>query len=48
MMSKCELCSKQVDEREIQDQMGFSLCLSCDCKYTDQELIEIMKEKNYE
>ena len=47
-MSKCQLCSKQVDEREIQKQIGFSLCLSCDCKYTDQELIEIMKEKNYE
>lgn len=47
-MSKCQLCSKEVDEREIQEQIGFSLCLSCDCKYTDQELIEIIKEKNYE
>ncbi len=47
-MSKCQLCSKEVDEREIQEQIGFSLCLSCDCKYNDQELIEIIKEKNYE
>lgn len=39
-MSKCQLCSKEVDEREIQEQIGFSLCLSCDCKYTDQELTE--------
>ena len=37
-MSKCQLCSREVDEREIQEQIGFSLCLSCDCKYTDQEL----------
>jgi len=44
-MSKCQLCNKQVDERETQEQCGYYLCLFCDCKYTDNELIQLM-EKN--
>ena len=44
-MSKCQLCNKQVDERETQEQCGYYLCLSCDCKYTDNELIQLMEQK---
>jgi len=44
-MSKCQLCDKQEDERNIQEQAGYSVCLSCDCKYTDNELNAIMEEK---
>jgi len=43
-MSKCQLCNKQVDERETQEQCGYYLCLSCDCKYTDNELIQLMEQ----
>mgnify|MGYP001027567392 FL=1 len=44
-MSKCELCNKSVNERETQEQVGFSLCLSCDAIYSDKELIELMESK---
>lgn len=44
-MSNCKLCNKQVDERETQEQAGFSLCLSCDSKYSDEELIQLMEEE---
>ena len=43
-MSKCQLCNKQVDEIETQEQCGYYLCLSCDCKYTDNELIQLMEQ----
>ena len=36
----CELCGKKEDERAMQEQCGLSLCLSCDGKYTDEELEE--------
>ena len=41
----CELCGKREDERNIQEQVGFYLCLSCDCKHSDNELLTIMEEK---
>ena len=39
----CQLCNKLEDERAIQEQCGYSLCLSCDGKYTDEELCEEME-----
>ena len=36
---KCQLCGKQEDERATQEQCGYSLCLSCDGKYTDEEIL---------
>jgi ribosome-binding protein aMBF1 (putative translation factor) len=48
-MDNCALCNKQVDERETQDisldSLELSLCLSCDSKYSDEELIELMEEE---
>ena len=41
MNNNCNLCNKEVNERETQEQCGLSLCLSCDGKYTDKELIEL-------
>jgi len=38
--NQCNLCGKIVDERAIQEQCGFSLCISCDGKYSDEELSE--------
>tara|TARA_Y100000004_G_C8795842_1_gene361260 strand:- start:183 stop:344 length:162 start_codon:yes stop_codon:yes gene_type:complete len=46
--SKCQLCGKYEHERDIQDQAGYQLCLACDCAYTDEELKQLMKEKNNE
>jgi len=45
-MSKCQLCDKQEDERNIQEQSGFYLCLSCDCKHSDNELVAIMEDRS--
>ena len=39
----CQLCNKLEDERAIQEQCGYFLCLSCDGKYTDEELCEEME-----
>ena len=48
-MDNCALCNKQVDERETQDFssdfLELSLCLSCDGKYSDEELIQLMDEE---
>ena len=41
-MSKCALCNKVEDERNIQEQAGYALCLSCDSRHTDEELKEIL------
>ena len=38
----CELCNKHENERNIQEQAGYYLCLSCDCKYSDNQLLTIM------
>ena len=36
----CQVCGRQEDERAMQEQCGIPLCLSCDGKYTDEELKE--------
>ena len=40
MMDKCQVCGKQEDERNMQEQCGITLCVACDGLYTDQELLE--------
>ena len=42
----CELCGKHEDERNIQEQGGYYLCLSCDCKHSDNELLAIMENQS--
>tara|TARA_R110000851_G_scaffold14605_1_gene49286 strand:+ start:701 stop:844 length:144 start_codon:yes stop_codon:yes gene_type:complete len=42
-MSNCDLCDKQVDERSMQEQQGYWLCLACSGSYSDAELAEKMK-----
>jgi hypothetical protein len=37
-MSNCQLCDRIVDERNAQEQMGYTICHSCDGKYTDEEI----------
>jgi len=39
----CQLCGKREDERAIQEQGEFSLCLSCADVYTDDELVDQIK-----
>ena len=43
IMDKCNLCHKEVDERNTQEQAGYSLCLTCSNQYSDEELISIME-----
>jgi len=45
-MSNCDLCGKQVDERSMQEQQGYWLCLTCNGSHSDAELVEKMKEHN--
>ena len=45
-MSHCELCNKLQDERSLQEQAGFYICLSCDGMYDDEELKLLIGEKN--
>ena len=40
----CELCGKHEDERNIQEQGGYYLCLSCDCTHSDNELENLLEE----
>jgi hypothetical protein len=42
-MDTCQLCGKHEDERNIQEQMGYTICLGCDGLYSDEELEERMK-----
>ena len=37
-MSNCELCKKEVDERQLTEQCGHYLCLSCDGREHDDEI----------
>ena len=37
----CEICGKNEDERNIQEQSGMNICLSCDGRYSDEELKNI-------
>ena len=41
----CQLCGKREDERAIQEQGEFSLCLSCADVYTDDELKDLMEDR---
>ena len=45
MMDKCQLCNKLEDERNTQEQCGLSICLSCDGKYTDEEIFQLINYK---
>ena len=42
-MDTCELCGKHEDERNTQEQMGYTICLGCDGLYSDEELEERME-----
>jgi hypothetical protein len=47
-MDTCELCGKHEDERNTQQQMGYTICLGCDGLYSDEELQDkIDSENNY-
>ena len=37
-MDTCELCGKREDERNIQEQMGYTICNSCDGLFSDEEI----------
>jgi len=39
-MDTCQLCGKHEDERNIQEQMGYTICNSCDGLYSDEEIEE--------
>ena len=41
-MDICELCGKHEDERNIQEQMGYTICLGCDGLHSDEEIQELM------
>jgi len=45
-MDTCELCGKHEDERNIQEQMGYTICNSCNGLYSDEELEERMNAMN--
>ena len=42
----CQLCGKREDERNIQEQVGYYLCLFCSDMHSDKELLDIMEEKS--
>ena len=42
-MDTCQLCGKHEDERNIQEQMGYTICLGCDGLYSDEELQDKME-----
>ena len=39
-MDTCQLCGKHEDERNTQQQMGYTICLGCDGLYSDEEIEE--------
>ena len=41
----CEICGKKEDERNITEQFGIWLCISCDGEYSDEELIKMIKQE---
>ena len=41
-MLNCKLCNKKIDERNAQEQCGFTLCHSCVDTNTDYELRELL------
>ena len=42
LMDTCELCGKREDERNTQQQMGYTICLGCDGLHSDEEIQELM------
>ncbi len=46
-MSNCQLCDRIVDERNAQEQMGYTICHSCDGLYSDEELEDKMQYKRW-
>ena len=44
--TQCQLCGRYDDERNIQEQSGYYLCLSCDCMHSDKELDAIMEDRS--
>ena len=45
-MSNCQLCGKREDERNTQEQMDYTICLSCAGLYSDEELQEKMEQSS--
>mgnify|MGYP003135138022 CR=1 FL=1 len=46
-MSNCQLCDKLIDERNEQEQMGYTICYLCDGLYSDEELKEKLEYKKW-
>ena len=44
-MSRCQICEKREHERNMQEQCGFNICISCDGLYTDDEILEMDLDK---
>ena len=42
-MNTCQLCGKHEDERNTQEQMGYTICSRCDGLYSDEELEDKIK-----
>ena len=43
-MDTCQLCGKREDERNIQEQMGYTICNSCNGLYSDEEIKLMMSD----
>jgi hypothetical protein len=46
LMNTCQLCGKHEDERNTQEQMGYTICLRCDGLYSDEELQDKMEQSS--
>jgi hypothetical protein len=44
LMDTCQLCGKHEDERNTQEQMGYTICLGCDGLYSDEEIKLMMSD----
>jgi hypothetical protein len=44
-MDTCQLCGKHEDERNTQEQMGYTICLGCDGLYSDSPSLKERKEE---
>jgi CRISPR/Cas system-associated protein Cas10 (large subunit of type III CRISPR-Cas system) len=45
-MNTCQLCGKHEDERNTQEQMGYTICSRCDGLYSDEELQDKMEQSS--
>lgn len=47
MNNQCQLCGRVEDERNLQTQthLNIPLCLMCDGKYTDEELLSMFPDQ---